>query len=191
MQPPSGGCVLKQKVLFLPCNLKLGSRLRVAVCWNKNCQHGTHRAIKQPPSGGCVLKLILIHDPLSIISAAAFGWLCVETRFWKRKWYHFRAAASARLCVETISNLPMSLCGACSHLHAAVCWNEFSLFRVAIPKCSRLCAFCELCFRATSCTLRGILHFLSACALSVAFKRFKIVLLEFKVSVELNLKCER
>ena len=54
----------------------------------------------------------------------------------------------------------------------------------------RLCAFCEPCFRATSCTLRGILHFLSL-ALSVAFKHFKIVLLEFKVSVEFNLECER
>ena len=34
------------------------------------------------------------------------------------------------------------------------------------------------------------LHFLSL-ALSVAFKRFKIVLLEFKISVEFNLECER
>ena len=42
-----------------------------------------------------------------------------------------------------------------------------------------------------SCTLQGILHFLSACALSAAFKHFKIVLLEFKVSVEFNLECER
>ena len=61
---------------------------------------------------------------------------------------------------------------------------------MAIPKCIRLCAFCKPCFRATSCTLRGVLHFLSL-ALSVAFKHFKIVLLEFKVSVELNLECER
>ena len=34
------------------------------------------------------------------------------------------------------------------------------------------------------------LHFLSL-ALSVAFKRFKIISYEFKVSVELNLECER
>ena len=77
-------------------------------------------------------------------------------------------AAFARLCVET----------------------ELCRYGMGGNLRSRFRAFCEPCFRATSCTLRGILHFLSL-ALSVAFKRFKIVLLEFKVSVELNLECER
>jgi len=55
--------------------------------------------VMQPPPRGCVLKRRYFYFLLLPLTAAAF----------------------ARLCVETISNLPMSLCGACSHLHAAVC----------------------------------------------------------------------
>ena len=54
-QPPSGGCVLKQKV----GKIHFGG-------------HG------QPPSGGCVLKHIRFRIPVKP-DAAAFRRLCVET----------------------------------------------------------------------------------------------------------------
>ena len=56
MQPPSGGCVLKQD-FENPKNL-----------------------IKtQPPSGGCVLKPTIPPTNACAAWAATFGWLCVET----------------------------------------------------------------------------------------------------------------
>ena len=56
MQPPSGGCVLKQ--LIAPPSFAL---------------------LLQPPSGGCVLKLwMMLYSP-KLMAAAAFGRLCVET----------------------------------------------------------------------------------------------------------------
>ena len=33
----------------------------------------------QPPSGGCVLKLLLSAILIEDLTAATFGWLCVET----------------------------------------------------------------------------------------------------------------
>ena len=56
MQPPSGGCVLKQHV-----------------------QQAVTQAVAQPPSGGCVLKLTLECSDGHVAYAATFGWLCVET----------------------------------------------------------------------------------------------------------------
>ena len=57
MQPPSGGCVLKQE------------------CMRVLDDYGT-----QPPSGGCVLKPIALFWRGVGVVAATFGWLCVETR---------------------------------------------------------------------------------------------------------------
>ena len=56
MQPPSGGCVLKQE------------------CMRVLDDYGT-----QPPSGGCVLKPIALFWRGVGVVAATFGWLCVET----------------------------------------------------------------------------------------------------------------
>ena len=56
MQPPSGGCVLKQEL-----SKKLDGEL------------------KQPPSGGCVLKRLTKSLQWKNNMAATFGWLCVET----------------------------------------------------------------------------------------------------------------
>ena len=119
-QPPSGGCVLK-----LPQPLPSGER--------KN----------QPPSGGCVLKPCLKRfiafgsipaafgrlcvetlNALSLIRCrvpAAFGRLCVET---SQRWQVEPTripAAFGRLCVETLRR---SLCRygvSSSRLRAAVC----------------------------------------------------------------------
>ena len=33
----------------------------------------------QPPSGGCVLKRQKVKTAYNMLSAATFGWLCVET----------------------------------------------------------------------------------------------------------------
>ena len=99
MQPPSGGCVLKQQdakkcgVNFLAATFGwLCVETTISRC---NKLH-TNR---QPPSGGCVLKrphskLHKRHTP-----AATFGWLCVET------------------CGQ-IRNLAALMC---SHLRVAVC----------------------------------------------------------------------
>ena len=56
-QPPSGGCVLKQ-----------------------HCEHVNAMLLRQPPSGGCVLKRLSIDIAKVTITAATFGWLCVETK---------------------------------------------------------------------------------------------------------------
>ena len=56
-QPPSGGCVLKQRQGL--------DGLRLC---------------RQPPSGGCVLKLKLGDKLGAFVDPAAFGRLCVETR---------------------------------------------------------------------------------------------------------------
>ena len=55
-QPPSGGCVLKQRRQF-----------------------GLNTLSAQPPSGGCVLKQIEDQNKAYEAKPAAFGRLCVET----------------------------------------------------------------------------------------------------------------
>ena len=77
-QPPSGGCVLKPAAPVLFC-----------------------RSIWQPPSGGCVLKLDDFFDAHFVGGAAAFGRLCVETKFYMNIDEHLTTAAFGRLCVET------------------------------------------------------------------------------------------
>ena len=82
VQPPSGGCVLKQSLTGGKISRKQGSRLRAAVCWNKVAKYDQipqsqaaafgrlcvettwdklppNAQAAQPPSGGCVLKLRL------------------------------------------------------------------------------------------------------------------------------------
>ena len=80
-QPPSGGCVLKQK----------GSRFYA-------------EKSNQPPSGGCVLKLHQVVPITSLLTQPPSGG-CVLKRAnrgnLRRDW---RPAAFGRLCVET-SNL--------------------------------------------------------------------------------------
>ena len=56
MQPPSGGCVLKQN-----------EQIPIVDCRG------------QPPSGGCVLKRKRFDEIVANTGAATFGWLCVET----------------------------------------------------------------------------------------------------------------
>ena len=53
--------------------------------------------------------------------AAASARLCVETNLYYQKKHKIFAAASARLCVETINNLLRITFNICSRLRAAVC----------------------------------------------------------------------
>ena len=78
VQPPSGGCVLKQK-------LDVGFDVN----------------LYQPPSGGCVLKLKRIAVAFCDGYPAAFGRLCVETFSWSPICEAAQPAAFGRLCVET------------------------------------------------------------------------------------------
>ena len=77
-QPPSGGCVLKQR-------------------------HGRNATAKhcQPPSGGCVLKLEIPYLGPNLLIPAAFGRLCVETQQQNKTDSPSEPAAFGRLCVET------------------------------------------------------------------------------------------
>ena len=98
MQPPSGGCVLKQGGTISAAEIK-----------------------KQPPSGGCVLKPYLDGIDTPYIEAAAFGRLCVETNRCRDCDYCRQAAAFGRLCVETTEPSPWQNAGVSSRLRAAVC----------------------------------------------------------------------
>ena len=99
-QPPSGGCVLKQRgggsLLYAalaatfgwlcvetPCGC-LGIRRSMAatfwwLCVETLLQRPAARCFWQPPSGGCVLKQRGGGSLLYAALAATFGWLCVET----------------------------------------------------------------------------------------------------------------
>ena len=80
MQPPSGGCVLKQDIClsFSFCwNAAAFGRLCVETNVVPNQKVATPS--RQPPSGGCVLKLTVNFDNSRLTAAAAFGRLCVET----------------------------------------------------------------------------------------------------------------
>ena len=57
----------------------------------------------QPPPRGCVLKRRIVHKNVMSLDAAASARLCVETLKIIIASYKTKAAASARLCVETPS----------------------------------------------------------------------------------------
>ena len=56
----------------------------------------------QPPPRGCVLKHLFNHHLPPFVKAAASARLCVETKSWRFNYARPLAAASARLCVETL-----------------------------------------------------------------------------------------
>ena len=60
-------------------------------------------ALKQPPPRGCVLKHANYRALLNMEKAAASARLCVETMVLALVEMQMMAAASARLCVETLS----------------------------------------------------------------------------------------
>ena len=85
---------------------------------NKNERLNT---IKQPPPRGCVLKLFSLIGVNSYANAAASARLCVETIKGLKKGKKVNAAASARLCVETYLHGDRKMKKFCSRLRAAVC----------------------------------------------------------------------
>ena len=98
MQPPSGGCVLKQKIG------RLGAVRIKAAAFGRLCVETTHSL------------------PLSQVSAAAaFGRLCVETTHSLPLSQVSAAAAFGRLCVETANDIIQRLGITGSRLRAAVC----------------------------------------------------------------------
>ena len=60
---------------------------------------------EQPPPRGCVLKLVQLNPTALEVAAAASARLCVETLQASNAQAIFLAAASARLCVETPNSL--------------------------------------------------------------------------------------
>ena len=63
--------------------------------------HWRSYELGQPPSGGCVLKRVYEKGKQLGDSPAAFGRLCVETRFVRVYEKGRQPAAFGRLCVET------------------------------------------------------------------------------------------
>ena len=98
MQPPSGGCVLKQ--LY---------------------QAGFLIDKKQPPSGGCVLKRNGITCRCVSVLAAAFGRLCVETRFGKSRLLYLAGQPPSGGCVLKRLLMVKTIKLSGSRLRAAVC----------------------------------------------------------------------
>ena len=78
IQPPSGGCVLKQQQI-----------------------KAVQNQLNQPPSGGCVLKQKLCQILFVNKVPAAFRRLCVETLGFGYCAFDYAPAAFRRLCVET------------------------------------------------------------------------------------------
>ena len=122
MQPPSGGCVLKHKSHRLNGEI-YRSHLRVAVCWNLG-----------------------IIEPMGIVIAATFGWLCVETHTahlhylltnsshlrvavcwnnysWKYRGRKYRSHLRVAVCWNNPNNYWIVYARWRSHLRVAVCWN--------------------------------------------------------------------
>ena len=78
--------------------------------------------VYQPPSGGCVLKLRIRAMVLGLVTPAAFGRLCVETKCFVSDGCKLIApAAFGRLCVETDPVLAKHGNQPASRLRAAVC----------------------------------------------------------------------
>ena len=76
---------------------------------------------QQPPPRGCVLKQVIAVDGFPQESAAASARLCVETLFTFYVCLFAIAAASARLCVETWYANSLRITNSRSRLRAAVC----------------------------------------------------------------------
>ena len=140
-QPPSGGCVLKQRQFtqrYLESIPAAFRRLCVETLEHSLAKQST----EQPPSGGCVLKPVRLLW-FGEVSTAAFRRLCVETKavlrapaasnqppsggcVLKQKGGYMdedrlRTAAFRRLCVETSPQATNCACGSNSRLQAAVC----------------------------------------------------------------------
>ena len=75
----------------------------------------------QPPPRGCVLKHFSLFLRKNDLKAAASARLCVETCFRRFCFAYRSAAASARLCVETLTLLMRRQSHLRSRLRAAVC----------------------------------------------------------------------
>ena len=97
-QPPSGGCVLKPPP-----------------------EQQKHATEKQPPSGGCVLKRNGITCRCVSVLAAAFGRLCVETRFGKSRLLYLAGQPPSGGCVLKRLLMVKTIKLSGSRLRAAVC----------------------------------------------------------------------
>ena len=100
MQPPSGGCVLKQ---YLKCLL----------LW---CQSAA-------TFGWLCVETRQWEWAMAACIAATFGWLCVETSFFTGALRFGAAATFGWLCVETLQPRNKNQNTNRSHLRVAVCWN--------------------------------------------------------------------
>ena len=99
-QPPSGGCVLKQRI-----QRQRNAGISQPPSGGCVLKHHGSETIRidggQPPSGGCVLKRIIECLCKINVLPAAFRRLCVETCLKKPFDINHVPAAFRRLCVET------------------------------------------------------------------------------------------
>ena len=78
MQPPSGGCVLKLKLLYLLL-ITLAAATFGWLCVETKSDWRPHSQNTAATFGWLCVETTLSMRLVMVITAATFGWLCVET----------------------------------------------------------------------------------------------------------------
>ena len=99
-QPPSGGCVLKQRVM-LKFKIFLNQPPSGGCVLKQKCVNQDRGVNNQPPSGGCVLKLFLFANLASINFQPPSGGCVLKQVMDFVGFGLYDPAAFGRLCVET------------------------------------------------------------------------------------------
>ena len=120
-QPPSGGCVLKQRQYVK--NVERNGQPPSGGCVLKQRQYVKNvERNGQPPSGGCVLKHPKGNRKFPLVLRQPPSGGCVLKHAYPRyNGGEMIAAAFGRLCVETFTVRINLRAPACSRLRAAVC----------------------------------------------------------------------
>ena len=137
-QPPSGGCVLKPRIVI--CRLKSVSAAFRRLCV-ETFSDGVFRGfVAQPPSGGCVLKPTCYYK-IEYVGTAAFRRLCVETR-------------RVLICLSVSQQPPSGGCVLKPEINLAINLKQTAAFRRLcvetrifwpVTNCPRTAAFRRLC----------------------------------------------
>ena len=120
VQPPSGGCVLKQHLRIKGMAVSRqppsgGCVLKLATCKHKRI------TLCQPPSGGCVLKLPIKKSPIARAFQPPSGGCVLKHHPQSLRRPAWTSAAFGRLCVETSGRSWRLMRRSFSRLRAAVC----------------------------------------------------------------------
>ena len=98
-QPPSGGCVLKQRAQFGFSGINQPAAFRRLCVETFGSVTSSAKVRVQPPSGGCVLKRLTKNMPVRLQVPAAFRRLCVETQILLYYWIFLYSQPPSGGCV--------------------------------------------------------------------------------------------